>query len=207
MKVLSDFRGSVRVYVGDGMNRRFSDDTIDMALRETLGIFRDYIPNKVTRSVNVDAVDGRELEISCTEPEEDLDGDIISVLRDCNNEFISAVEYRYGTKTLLMIYGSSRIPAAGETLTIELGIPHTIKGLDSAPTTTVPDRWYMTIVKGAAADALRIRARSVTEVFGKRPEDTENLIAQAETLDQKFYEDLGTGEGGPDPMPRGGWPI
>ena len=69
-------------------------------------------------------------------------------------------------------------------------MPHCIRGLDGKTITTVPDRHMRTVCKGAAAAAMKVRARSVTEVFGKRPEDRAALTEQAEALNAEFLKEL-----------------
>ena len=87
----------------------------------------------------------------------------------------------------------------------------TISGLNSATTTTIDDEDSMTLTKGAAAFAMEIRARSVTEVFGKRPEDTERLIEQADRLKAQFETELAElsleKTFSEDPWPRKGWAV
>ncbi len=62
----------------------------------------------------------------------------------------------------------------------------TIEDLDGASETTVADEDAVILGKGAAGYSMGIRARSVTEVFGKRPEDTERLFDQADRLRADF---------------------
>ena len=85
----------------------------------------------------------------------------------------------------------------------------TISGLNRAATTTINDEDSMTLTKGAAAYAMEIRARSVTEVFGKRPEDTERLIEQADRLKAQFETELAGLSSrefmSEDPWPEKGW--
>ena len=46
------------------------------------------------------------------------------------------------------------------------------------------------VSSGAAGYAMRMRARSVTEVFGKRPEDREALSSQANRLITDYIKEL-----------------
>ena len=65
----------------------------------------------------------------------------------------------------------------------------------------------LTVCGGAAGYAMQIRARSVTEVFGKRPEDTDHLISQGDELIDAFLLDLHGRQKVLDPLPRGGFEI
>ena len=87
----------------------------------------------------------------------------------------------------------------------------TIKGLDGSQTTTVPEELFLTVCTGAAGYALQIRARSVTEVFGKRTEDTRRLMEQGSHLETQFLAalDFAAFEASlsRDPWPGPGFPI
>ena len=88
------------------------------------------------------------------------------------------------------MYGYPSIPEAGTKLQLTLGCPHTIKGLDDAQQTTAADAHALTIAAGASGYAMQIRARSVTEVFGKRPEDREALMQQADQMIAAFLKQM-----------------
>jgi len=86
-----------------------------------------------------------------------------------------------------------------------------IGGLDGAAQTTIPDSLMLTVCTGAAGYAMLIRARAVTEVFGKRPEDREALTAQGESLIRDFLSELLAAAREAylrsDPWPGKGFPI
>ena len=69
-------------------------------------------------------------------------------------------------------------------------LPVWIKGLDDAQQTTAADAHALTIAAGASGYAMQIRARSVTEVFGKRPEDREALMQQADQMIAAFLNQM-----------------
>ena len=87
----------------------------------------------------------------------------------------------------------------------------TIQGLDGSQTTMVPEELFLTVCTGAAGYALQIRARSVTEVFGKRTEDTQHLTEQGRHLETQFLAalDFAAFEASlqHDPWPGPGFPI
>lgn len=131
---LSDYRALVLGILGDPSGRRYSNDTVDLALKEALAELQRYIPDE-----------------------------------------------------------------AG----------YTIRNLDNAGDTTVDDEDSIMLSKGAAGFAMEIRARSVTEVFGKRPEDTERLIEQAGILKAQFETEFAAASLqkslNADPWPVKGW--
>ena len=129
-------------------------------------------------------------------------------IRDDSGQVYDFADYRTDQKIFLTLYNCSRLPAVDTRLQLVLSVPHKIKDLDSATQTTVPDSHCLIVSSGAAGFAMRIRARSVTEVFGKRPEDREALANQAEVLLAEFERDLtGIQAAIADPLPRGGFPI
>lgn len=204
MKGISDYRADVLTILGDETGRRFSENILDMGLSQALETYRKYCPKKETIIQRVAGIDGNTVTINFP-----IDPAVyILAVRDESGQAYDFADYRSDHKLLLTLYNSSRMPAVDTKLQLELSVPHKIKGLDSASQTTVPDSHCLIVCSGAAGFAMRIRARSVTEVFGKRPEDREALAAQAEVLISDFERDLaGIQAAVADPLPRGGFPI
>ena len=76
--------------------------------------------------------------------------------------------------------------------------------------TLIPYDYGTIVTQGAAGYALLIRARAVTEVFGKRPEDREALERQGNELIAHYLNELNTLSmlgtvNGYDPLPITGW--
>ncbi len=185
MKTITDYRTETLITLGDTAGKRYSEAQLDSALRQALIRLNKSRPVRETYRVKVADREIRDVIINwCPGP----GADILSV-RDESGEWLNTADYRTGGKLLLTIY-NSRVPEVGETLQLEVTGAHTISGLDDAGNTTVPDALMQTICTGAAGYAMRIRARSVTEVFGKRPEDTDKLILQAGFLLADFEADL-----------------
>ena len=207
MKTIADFRTDTLTLLGDASGRRYSNDVLDMAIREALSVTMNYHPRHSIVTESVAQSVGREIVLNWMPPA----GGVILNIRNASGDLLHASDYQDGTHTILQFYGSGTVPAAGDELSIELALPHTIQGLDSAASTTVPDDLALTVCSGAAGYAMRIRARSVTEVFGKRPEDTERLIEQAEMMIRIFLSDLEIKYLGAyyhkDPWPLDGFPI
>lgn len=203
MKTVSDFRADMLVVLGDATGRRYSESMMDMGLREALTHYRAYCPRKETVKKRVSAVDGLSVILPGF-----LDAGIdILTVRDESGAWLEYGEYRTSEKVYLNCY-SGDLPVVGSMLTLELSCPHTIKDLDEAKVTTVPELHSLCLVTGATGYAMRIRARSVTEVFGKRPEDREALSHQADGLIADFTRQLSYLQpAAADPLPRGGFPI
>ena len=207
MKTISDYRAETLILLGDAAGRRYSEAQLDTAIRQALDQLRKYVPRKDTETKVVASVDGTEAVLdwcpsSVTE---------ILTIRNAGGDVLDAADYRTGLKTYLQFYNTRPVPAAGDTLSLELGLPHKIKNLDSATETSVPEDLFLTVCLGAAGYALQIRARSVTEVFGKRPEDTDKLIREGCHLETQFIAalDFAAFEASVhrDPWPGPGFPI
>lgn len=204
MKTVTDYRADIRTILGDESGRRYSDSMIDMGLREALGAYRTFCPRKETVKQRVSAVDG----VSVILPGFLDTGIEVLTARNGSGYWLEFGEYRTEEKVYLNCYGMQNLPAAGEMLTLELSCPHSIKDLDAAKVTTVPDLHSLTVCIGAAGYSMRIRARSVTEVFGKRPEDREALSSQANRLLTDFTKELSRMQPAVyDPLPRGDFEI
>ena len=202
MRTAADYRRGVLTVLGDPGGRRYLEDQVNMALEMALGDLSKYRPNKDAAKIKIAAMRGREAVLKW-QPEPGYD--ILTIRNEDGSKWYDASDYQTGAWTYLEFYGE-KVPAEGDTLLLELSLSHTIQGLNGERT-SVPDDLYTTVCSGAAGYAMRIRARSVTEVFGKRPEDTERLIEQAETLITEYLMQLRAGsmKNIHDPLPRGGW--
>ena len=206
MKTITEYRAEMLLTLGDTAGRRYSEAQLDSALRQALDRLNQYLPVKEICKVKIAAAEGCEAVLNwCPGP----DANIVRV-RDAAGKELNAALRREAGRTIVSVRGC-RLPSAGEYLFPETALPHRISGLDGAAGTTVPDSLMQTLCTGAAGYAMRIRARSVTEVFGKRPEDISHLMVQSGTLLAEFRADLElrclTAETASDPWPGPGCPI
>ena len=185
MKTVEDFRAGCLTLLGDAAGRRYSVSMLDMSLREALASYGAYCPRKEPVTVTAARVTGSVVEIDNVL----VPGDVLTVRNEAG-EWLEHAEYRSGPTLSMTIGAGCSVPSAGDRLRLEVSVPHRIRGLDDAQQTTVPDVHAVTVMKGAACHALRMRARSVTEVFGKRPEDRAALTDQADALELEFCRDL-----------------
>lgn len=186
MKTVTDFRRDCLVLLGDESGRRYSDSVIDMGFREALpgyGVFFPCIEEIQGRVVRYD-------DVCAVVPWIPGSGPAVRRVRrvSTGEELHCVMEMRPGE--LLCEFCDSVQPVVGELLLIEYQGSHTIKGLDDAKLTTIPSVHEYVLIKGAAGYAMRIRARSITEVFGKRPDDRAALMEQAEGLINEFLSEL-----------------
>lgn len=207
MKTISEYRTETLILLGDPSGKRYSEAILDTGIRQALGTLRKYLPRKETVSAEAAAVNGRDVILDRCPPS---DAEILTI-RNENGDILRASDHRTETQTCLRFYDPRMIPEPEDTLMLELGFSHTIKGLDERPETTVPEDLFITLCMGAAGYALQIRARSVAEVFGKRPEDTDNLIREGRHLETQFIAalDFAAFEASVhyDPWPGPGFPI
>ena len=203
MKTIENYRADMLTILGDAGGRRYSPSMLDMGLREALRVYKSFCPRKETMTVTVKEVEGNSLLIPALPPDVE-----VQTARIAGGEWLEFATYQTGQWLYINLYGYPVMPEAGTKLTLTLGCPHTIKGLDDAQQTSVPDAHAVTLAEGAAGYAMRIRARSVTEVFGKRPEDRAALMDQADQMVTGFFAGLATLQPAVhDPAPRGNFPI
>ena len=203
MRTIDDYRAGCLVMLGDTAGRRYTNAMLDAGLREALPVYRSFCPRRETVTQTVKAVDGNSLLLPPMPP-----GVEIQTARIEGGEWLEFSTYQTDRWLYMKLYGFPSMAGAGTQLLMTLGVPHTIRDLDGATQTTVPDAHAGVLIKGAAGYAMRIRARSVTEVFGKRPEDRAALMDQAEGMTTEFFSDLARLQPAAfDPMPRGEFPI
>ncbi len=203
MQTIAEYRSNCLTILGDAGGRRYSESMLDMGIREALQSYQQYCPRRMTFKQRVTGIDG-ETVILQPLPE----GCTVLTARTDAGDWLTFAEYRTDTGLELHCYGASSLPAVGDVLTMEVSCPHMIKGLSGAAMTTVPDGHALMLCTGAAGYAMRIRARSVTEVFGKRPEDREALSSQANRLIGDYTRELQQNQNAArDPLPRGEFPI
>ncbi len=173
MKDLDAFQDAMRVFLGDSGERRYTAAALNLALRETLAQLDMYVPR--VEKVRVTPEHGFVRPFSSV-------GEVMCLRKE--NGVPVPFEDEGGYLRIC-----SRLPE-GTKLTAELKLPHTIRGLDDETATSVPNALRGSVISGASAFAMRIRVRTVTEIFGKRPEDAQNLLAQADVLLKEFITEM-----------------
>ena len=203
MRTIEDYRADCLVMLGDAAGRRYTNSMLDAGIREALPVYRSFCPRRETVTQTVKGVEGSSLLLPPLPP-----GVEIQTARISGGEWLSFGVYQDDRNLRLNCYEYVSLPQPGAPLVMTLSMPHIIKGLDDAHQTTVPDVHAGTVIKGAAGYAMRIRARSVTEVFGKRPEDRAALMEQAEEMITELFSDLSRLQPAAfDPLPRGNFSI
>lgn len=187
MKDVNTYREIMQVLLGDQNGRRYTESMLDMGLSQALRTLKSFQPwTERVRAVIREYVSGWAILGAAPDPETE----ILSVWQEGTGSRLDCEDLILDGKRCLRFCGESLLPAVGERLILEVGCPWTIRGLDDARITNVPEDLAQTVAAGAAGYAALIRARSVTEVFGKRPEDTQQLIRQGEALIASFTDAL-----------------
>ena len=203
MRTIDDYRAGCLVMLGDAAGRRYTNSMLDAALEEALPVYRSFCPRRETITQTVKEVDGHSLLLPPMPP-----GVEIQTMRIAGGEWLEFFPYQSDRWLYLNIANSGTLPPVGTQLLLTLSVPHTIRDLNEAQNTTIPDSHAGTVIKGASGYTMRIRARSVTEVFGKRPEDRAALMEQAEGMITEYFSDLARLQPATfDPIPRGEFPV
>ena len=185
MREIGDYRAGCLVVLGDAAGRRYTNAMLDAGFREALPVYRSFCPRRETVTQSVKNVEG----VSLVLPPLPAGVDVQTV-RVVDGEWLDFSVYQTDRVLYLNLFECRSVPQPGTQLQMVLSVPHKISGLDDATQTTVPENHAYTVIKGAAGYAMRIRARSVTEVFGKRPEDREALMNQAEQMITEYCMQL-----------------
>lgn len=206
METIAEYRTGVLTVLGDSGGRRYTEAQLDMALRQALSQLDSQVPGREAVKVRIARMNGTEAVLNWLPP----DGADILAVKGENGMWYNAADHRVGPNTFIQFYGKP-LPAGGQQLMLELSRGHTIRGLDNGTETTVPAPLGLAVCTGAAGYALRIRASSVAEVFGKRPEDTQRLQEQSDRLLTEYADLLSRAAMHRafhrDPWPRKGFPI
>ncbi len=176
MTKLTSLAGRVRLLVNDPGKMRFSDDLLTSAIRQALEQVNLRLPQVLISEYTV-AASGREQALT------GLPGCLFLVRLvvpglDINHELEPDEQFSYtltdGIPTLH--FAGSFIPQAGMVLQVHFAAAHTLEGLDEAESTSLPESCEPALVNGAAGYAYALRAASLAETYGTRPEDAARLL-------------------------------
>ena len=110
MKTISEYRTAVLTVLGDPGGRRYSEEQIDLALKEALGKLGTFRPNRETVKVKIAELRGKEAVIKWVP---DPSSDVLTV-RDESGHWYCAADYRTGGRMYLQLYGDVFVAAAGD---------------------------------------------------------------------------------------------
>lgn len=192
MPTLTSLAASVCQLLNDPLEKRFSVDLLTCAIRQALQTFDLHLPQTLVATVTVAAA-GRSQTLS------GITGCLflVSLITPAaasrsRLEPETHFSYRVTAGVPTLYFHGEFIPQAGDVLEVHYAAVNTIEGLDNAAATTLPAISEPAFTAGAAACACSLRAASLTESHGVRPEDAARLLETSLTWQQRF-EHLLTG--------------
>lgn len=180
MTTLSILRPRIAAVLGDSSNLRYSTDLLDEALRVVIESYSLAYP-QIKTAVHT-ATAGRTQTLTTFT---DLQH-IIRIYYPYDSSDEIHLPYGYGYYYFwqdgaprLDLFNTPTIPQAGDLIVIEYSAPHTLEGLDTAITTTIPAQHFTPLVHAAAGEAAAIRAQNMVEAYGQRSDETKKLAEWA----------------------------
>jgi hypothetical protein len=177
----------VRQLLNDAEKKRFPDDLLTCAIRQALELIDVRLPQTITAQVTVET-SGRDQTLG------DLNGCLylVSISYPFSSSTGRELEpgthfaYRMNAGVPNLHFHDDIIPQAGEVLLITYAAPNTIEGLDDTAATTLPLACEAALVNGAAACACSLRAASLLEAYGSRPEESARLLETSRVGMEQF---------------------
>jgi len=164
--------------LGDVSANRFTSDITTEAWKLALAEYSYAVPNIYTKTFTVTQA-GREQALPITgTPPPDIFPGLLSITEvlfpwiDDTEEMDPFQKYYfYFTDGQPVVYiGGNRTPAVGDNIRISYAATHTIDGLNSALTCTVPTFDFELLLMGASGHAARLRTAIYSESFSNHPE-------------------------------------
>ncbi len=159
---LASLRDRVEQTLHDTGNATWSTAELDEAIRHALDTYTQVAPYRAITTLTLAAA-GREVDVSSL-------SNLISVVRVWWEYTSTAPEYppqwrefEQWAGPILWINAGDE-PAAGDVVRVFYTARHTLNGLDGAGVTTLPDEHISLVVTGAAAQAARSHAVSISGI-------------------------------------------
>jgi hypothetical protein len=197
---LSQIIARLREVLADPAALRYSDAHLEEAIRQAMQEIDNRLPRVVETSMTV-ANDGRD------QPLSGLDDPIylLSIRYTSSSgslELEPEVQFSYHMSAgqPLVHFIGSLVPRMGDTLSVSYAACHTLSGLDSAITTTLPDGLQTALVNGAAGHACLQRVHALHGTTGAKPGEVGQLLQiaqlrldlfQKNLAEQKVYQEFG----------------
>jgi hypothetical protein len=187
MSSLAGYRTRIHLILGDTSATRYSNNLVDEGLRQALDQYSKAWPQVLGTSVTV-ATAGRDQSLSA------LTGlqSILQVIypytaTNLTPYYFTAYYFTFGPTPNIHISGDA-VPAVGEKIYITYTKAHGIKDLDSATSTSVLDTHEGTICQGAAGFSAIMRASEISEAYGSRASDQDQLVQIGKAFLEVFYK-------------------
>ncbi|HPB40953.1 MAG TPA: hypothetical protein PLD39_08815 [Flexilinea sp.] len=187
MESFDDFKSQILAILGDENRKRFSDEMLKTGLRSALTDYDRYCPCVREIISSVEAIDEQTFTVL---PQPTANQQLYGILwiDPATKQIIEPSFIATPSDSGLRIRPDRKIPlSVGDPISLRVREAHSIQGLDSSAITSVPIMHRSFLCEGAAGYALQVRASAITEVFGKRPEDSARLLQLSRELLDRFH--------------------
>lgn len=188
--VLTQIIARLREVLADSSSLRFSDASLEEGIRQAMQEIDTRMP-QVIESSAVLAADGRDQSLSGLKDPLYLisiryTGAGITLDLEPEVQF----SYRMSGGQPVVHFVGETVPRAGDTLLVTYAACHTLSGLDSASTTSLPDGLQTALVNGAAGHACLQRVHMLQEKMGAKPGEISQLLQVAKLRLELFQKNL-----------------
>jgi hypothetical protein len=188
---LAEYRTDVLATLADS-GVKYSNTTIDQALRRCLNDYTRAFPNFNTATITLTS-SGRTIALTALT-------DLISIFT-CLHPYVSTLPdiYERAREDYFITWTSgvpylhitdSPLPLNGEKIYLEYTAPQKLKDLDGASATTIRLDHKQIHIIGAAGYAALIRSQSLNEQWGGLPGQMPNLAQWGNMMLRQFHEQL-----------------
>lgn len=184
------YKEDILTILGDPDGDRYSEKMISLALSRALMNYGQWRPQY--RQLAVPVISCSKDSVRVELPKFADPAGIRAARRENSSVNLFRGIFHSPDGLMLKLYSGYRLKP-GDMLQLSIRIPHTIEGLDQGSRTTVNEWDRLLIAEGAAGYAMLMRARSVSEVFGKRSDETERLFEEGSRMVDDFIRELSDG--------------
>jgi hypothetical protein len=188
---IAALRTRVATILADASNQIWSTTDLDEAIRRALHNYSNANPRKRITTITLSTATR---EISTASITDIIAIEEIWLPYDATNPNapINRRAFRFWKDAATIYILSQYMPQPGDIARIFYAALHTINGLDSASSTTLPDEHTSTIAFGAAGYAAASRAIDLAEQVSIDRNVTDRLTTWAQQTLQRFYAELQT---------------
>jgi len=193
MTELTSLAARLRQNLNDPDEKRYSEGMLTCAIRQALELIDLQLPQTAVTDVIVE-IGGRD------QPLNDLTGClylvrlVLSAAASGSRELEPETHFSYqmnaGIPTLHFF--GEYIPQRGAAFQVHYAAANTIEGLDDSVSTSLPAICEPALVNGAVSQAYSLRAASLMETYGSRPEEAARLL-EASRAAREHFEQMLTG--------------
>jgi len=190
----------LREVLSDPSSVRFPDVMLEEAVRQALREVDGILPQVVENEISI-AASGRDQPLpGLVDPLYLISVSLPVGDETCALEPEVGFTYRMSGGQWVVHFIGGLLPQPGQILKVTYASRHTLSGLDSVSTTTLPEGLITALVNGAAGHACLLRAHALNGVNGVKPGEIGQLLQiaqlhldlfQKNLNDQKVYQEFG----------------